>query len=285
MAAGLGSRFGGDKPWHPVGTKGESLLEYTLFDAKRAGFDKAVIILRESSLKKFDELRKRSQQFPELDFSIQPTPASLGFQREKPLGTGHALLAAKEKISGAFGVVNGDDFYGAETFQRLTHCLRDNENCLLGFRLGNTLSPFGGVNRGLCKADSLGYLSQIEEVLEIKKTGNEISGRLVDHREIQLQASNLVSMNCWGFQSTFFDTLALAFEGFIAKLNDNDQTSEFFLPHVAAQLPPHSIKLVESREKWMGLTFGEDLHWVKKALVKLVENGYYASPLLSNASC
>ena len=280
LAAGLSSRFGGDKTRHEVGPNGETLLEYSISDAIDAGFEKVILVIRKESLDFVKTLQSRLSKRIAIDWSIQPLPSSFRLNRVKPLGTAHAVFAVRAKVEGNFAVVNGDDFYGRSSFKLLAESLNQAPyHCLITFPLANTLSEFGGVNRGVCRVNNQGFLTSIEEVTDIKATGTIIQGVDSAKNRVSIPATHPISMNCWGFQKEIFDLLSTEIEKFIFKLQKDISNEELYLPDIVAKLPKNSVKAIESDEKWLGMTFSQDAILVKKEIVNLVNNGYYSRPL------
>ncbi|MCW9017748.1 MAG: NTP transferase domain-containing protein, partial [Kangiellaceae bacterium] len=285
LAAGLSSRFGSDKTRHHVGPNGETLLEYSINDAIDAGFQKFLLIIRKDSVAFAKSLQSRLSHKVDLDWIIQPLPSSLRIKRIKPLGTAHALYCARTKVEGSLAVINGDDFYGKSSFKLLADSLNKSHNhCLVSFPLANTLSHYGGVNRGICRINNQGFLTSIEEMTDLRSINSLVQGFNSEGIETSIPAKQPISMNCWGFQKEIFDLLNLEVEKFVFKLQKDISNDELYLPDIVAKLPQNSVKVMESSEKWLGMTYSQDAIFVKKQIVNLLNNGYYSNPLWESLS-
>lgn len=261
MAAGMGSRFGGLKQAAAVGANGEMIIDYSVAAAKKAGFDKAVIIIRKDIEKEFKEAcGKRIEKIIETEYVFQekdslPDGYSLNPSREKPWGTGHAVLCAKDAVHEPFLVINADDFYGVEIFKKMHDFLASsNGMCMAGFKLENTLSENGTVSRGVCEVED-GFLKDINEVVNLSK-------------ESGYSPDTIVSMNMWGLDVEFFPYLERKFKEFLDMHKDEPKT-EFFLPSVIDSRITEegkTVKVIETDEKWYGVTYKEDLPSVREAL-------------------
>lgn len=271
MAAGMGSRFGGLKQIAPVGKNGEIILDFSIYDAVKAGFDNAVFIIkkeiehdfREAAGKRIEKLIDTQYVFQQPD-SYLPNGFSIPEGRTKPWGTGHAVLCAKDVIKNPFAVINADDFYGRRSFKHTHDCLTNGSGiCMTGFRLGNTLTENGTVSRGICETDG-GYLKSITEHTAIDKN----SGIPLD---------TIVSMNMWGFDTKIFAELENKFDEFLKNMT-NPLKDEFFLPFVVDDMIKNhgeKVKVSVSDEKWYGVTYKEDAEPVKNALCGLMDAGMY----------
>lgn len=271
MAAGMGSRFGGLKQIEPMGKNGEIILDFSVFDAVKAGFNKTVFIIKKEIEHDFRiAAGKRIEKMTDVDYVFQEIDSCLpeGFVipdgRTKPWGTGHAVLCAKDAVSTPFAVINADDYYGRNSFEIIHKGLTNGESiCMAGFRLGNTLTENGTVSRGICEIEN-GLLKSVTEHTALDKN----SGFPMD---------TVVSMNMWGFDTTIFNELEERFTPFLNNLS-NPLKEEFFLPFVVDDLiKKHNKKVgaLVSDEKWYGVTYKEDAPLVKAALSKLMEEGYY----------
>ena len=271
MAAGMGSRFGGLKQIEPMGKNGEIILDFSVFDAVKAGFNKTVFIIKKEIEHDFRiAAGKRIEKMTDVDYVFQEIDSSLpeGFVipegRTKPWGTGHAVLCAKDAVSTPFAVINADDYYGRNSFEIIHKGLTDGESiCMAGFHLGNTLTENGTVSRGICEIEN-GLLKSVTEHTALDKN----SGFPMD---------TVVSMNMWGFDTTIFDELEKRFVPFLNNLS-NPLKEEFFLPFVVDDLiKKHNKKVgaLVSDEKWYGVTYKEDKDTVVDAMKKFVEDGYY----------
>ncbi len=263
MAAGMGSRFGGLKQIEPVGPKGETLLDYSVRDAIKAGFSKIVFIIKHEIE---DEFRKsvgeRIEKIIDVDYAFQsiddiPVKREDFSGRKKPWGTGQAILSAKSVIDTPFAVINADDFYGREAYEAMGDYLKNvGEYCMTGYRLYDTLSENGAVTRGICEIEN-GYLIGIEETSGIDKN----SGYPQD---------TLASMNMWGLKTDIFNVLENEFEKFL-KTTTDPQKDEFFIPKVMGTLAEkgEKIKVLDANAHWLGMTYREDLPYIKAELLKL----------------
>ena len=297
MAAGMGSRYGGLKQIDPVGPNGELIIDYSIFDAVKAGFDKVVFIIkketeeifRESIGSRIDAIIKTSYVFQ----SINDVPA--GFQvpegRIKPWGTGHAVLSCRNMIDTPFAVINADDFYGQTTFQMMKDYLmglKDSsayQYCLVGFKLENTLTEHGHVARGVCTLDQEGYLKEIHERTKIQKFGNLAKYTEDDKEWVLIPEGSIVSMNTWGFTPSIFNELEAGFPEFLRDNSGNIMKAEYFLPSVIDGLISDSkarVKVLPTKERWYGVTYQEDKPLVKQAIVQMIEEGIYPEKLWGN---
>ena len=291
MAAGLGSRYsGGIKQLARVGANGEILMDFSIYDAIRAGFNKIVFVIRHDIEKDFreiigDRIEKKCKVeyvFQELD--KLPEGFKKPEARTKPWGTGHAILMCKGVVNEPFAVINADDFYGYNSFKNLHDCLvnapkdADKESIYLsGYILGNTLSENGGVSRGVCSADKNGNLLTVTETKNIRR---ENGGVTSDSGELPEDAA--VSMNMWGLQPSFIERLDEGFEEFLKNLPEGDITSEYLLPGRINELIAQgraNAKIVMTDDVWFGITFSEDLPATKAAVSDLVAKGVYPEKL------
>ncbi len=294
MAAGMGSRYGGLKQIDPVGSQGEAILDYSLYDAYQAGFETAVIIIKEAIRQDFmDTVGKRLERCPlEIRYAYQelsmlPEGYAVPEGRVKPWGTCHAVLSAREAIDGApFAVLNADDFYGRTAFRTLFNWLSNAEEsngyCMVGYEVGKTVTDHGGVTRGICKSDDKGYLTRIVETTGIEKHDGGIrmpSGK----GYASLDPRTLVSMNMWGFMPSFLEEIARAFPDFLDyALRENAMKGEFLLPTFVGTLIDENritTKVLSSPDKWFGVTYAADKPIVVQALRALTESGKYPDGL------
>lgn len=296
MAAGMGSRYGGLKQMDPVGPDGEAILDYSLFDARRAGFKRAIILIKHEIEEDFMRLvgNRLAGQMDEVRFAFQQLdklPA--GFQvpqgRVKPWGTGHAVLCCRELIDAPFAVINADDYYGVDCFRLAyeTLCgLKDDEKAryiMVGYQLRNTLTDNGHVSRGVCTVDENGFLTDIHERTHIIKT---VDGALYTEDEQtyhKLPEDALVSMNLWGFTPGILDALAEDFAAFLSEqVPANPLKAEIYLPAVVSRLLQEgkaTVRVLPSPDKWYGVTYQADKPVVKAALLRMAEEGLYPRPL------
>ena len=294
MAAGLGSRFkGGIKQLEPFGPNGEIIMDYSIYDAVEAGFDKVVFIIRKDIREAFDEMiGNRISKYVKVDYVYQeldmlPEGYSLPEGRVKPWGHGHAVCCCKGVVNEPFAVINADDFYGKEAFVKLYNFLNEDHGgsdkidlAMAGFILKNTLSEFGSVNRGVCKIDENDLLVDVEETYNIRreKDGKVYSG---EDEAVELSEDSYVSMNMWGCPANFIDKLEERFVEFLSK-HGNELKAEFLLPEGIDYMIKNGIadcKLLESRDKWFGVTYAEDKPSVKNAIAKLIAEGKYPEKL------
>lgn len=287
LAAGIGRRFGGVKQMEPVGPSGEFILDYTVFDAVRAGFSKIVFVVRRDLLGAFrDAIGDRIGRAAEVQYVCQGWPETVpgngkSCGRRKPWGTGHAVLAAGAAVQGAFAVVNADDHYGAQSVAVLARFLAETAGdssryAMVGFRLCNTLSAHGAVARGICRVHPDGTLAQVVEQTGIVKTGDRVLSE-----EERLTGHEPVSMNLWGFKPSVFDHLQREFEGFLAR-HGRDPETEFFLPDIVNRMIAEKrirVSVLETADRWFGMTYPQDRQAVVDRIRDLVEQGAYPDRL------
>ena len=290
LAAGIGSRYGGVKQMDKIGPSGESIIDYSVYDAINAGFGKVVFVLNSKIEKDFKEVYdKRLSGKIETGYVIQeltnvPEGIHVNPYRVKPWGTGHAVLVANNIINEPFAVLNADDFYGREAFSILGRFLSKMDNAstnyaMVGYKLANTLSENGSVSRGICKtSDDL--LTDVVERTSIAKVGEKIYFDENGVKE-ELDADVLVSMNFWGFSPAFFQQLETDFRIFI-KNNANELKAEFYIPFVVNNLikkQEATMKMLSSNDRWFGVTYKEDKNATIDNVKKLIENGVYPKNL------
>ncbi|RLD10226.1 nucleotidyltransferase [candidate division KSB1 bacterium] len=292
LAAGMGSRYGGVKQIDQFGPNGETILDYSIYDALKAGFGKIVFVIRRELENDFkavfgDKLKGRADVrfvFQELDNLPQGFEAPK--DRKKPWGTAHAVMVAKEAVNEPFGVINADDFYGQSAYQTLADFLNNQpltgtEYAIVGYRLKNTLSKHGSVSRGVCQADAQGYLQKIVERTKIYWKGDQIVFLDEKEQEQTIDGSVLVSMNMMGYTPTFFEYLEEYFKKFLEQ-NINDIKAEFFLTWVLDELintGKARVKIVPTNEEWFGVTYKEDKPIVKEKIRQLIAQGKYPEKL------
>ena len=298
MAAGMGSRYGGLKQIDPVGSCGEAILDYSLYDAHEAGFETAVIIIKEAIRKDFmDTVGKRLEKCPmEILYAYQELEKSLpeSFEipagRTKPWGTSHAVLCAREEVGDApFGVINADDYYGKESFRALYHTLSkatDGEKydyCMVGYQLGNTVTENGSVARGVCRTDEQGYLIEVVERTRIEKHESGIAYTEDGENWTELAFDTPVSMNMWGFTPSFLAETAARFPTFLEELvPKNPAKAEYFLPSTVTALLQEekaTVRVLSTTEKWYGVTYAADKPQVMAALKAMTDAGKYPNSL------
>ncbi len=291
LAAGMGSRYGTLKQIDGIGPNGERIIDYSIYDALRAGFGKVVFIIRKSIEKEFKETILGNlpdsvfTEFVYQELDAIPEGLSYSSERVKPWGTGHAMLVAAHNVHEPFIVINADDFYGAGSYKIAIEFLKNNANPfeygLIGYRLKNTLSDFGSVSRGICQVDEQDYLMSIVEHTKIMKQGSKIISVQDEGAEIELTGDETVSMNMFAFNPSIFDFLDRDFREFIRNNYDNPK-SEFYIPTVVDNLinsGEAKVKVKRSDETWFGLTYSEDKKSVEKRIEELIEKGVYPKKL------
>jgi len=291
LAAGMGSRYGGNKQLDEVGPSGETIIDYSIYDAIRAGFGKIVFIIRRDIEQQIKErfVNKLKGKI-EVDYVFQEiTNVTEGSQvnpeRSKPWGTGHAIMVAKNKINEPFGVINADDFYGAESFEVLYNFLTNDEKntnyCIVGYKLKNTLSDHGTVNRGVCRVNSNGFLVDIIETRGIEKLPDGAQTPDAAGDMIKFTGDEIVSMNLWGFKQSYFNYLEQGFKYFIGE-KDMDLKSEFDIPASVDKLVKSeiiTINVLMSNEQWFGVTYKEDKPFVVESIKNMITKGVYPSKI------
>lgn len=296
MAAGLGSRFGGIKQLEPVGPSGEIIMDYSIFDAIEAGFRKVVFIIRKDIEKEFKEvIGNRISEKIETEYVIQdianlPEGFSFPEGRTKPWGTGQAVLSCKGVVDGPFVVINADDYYGKEAFVKVNQYLQNPDTtdkkynfCMAGFRLGNTLSENGTVTRGICDVSDDGILIDVNETFEIARDGDtDMANASRDGKEFKIPLKQPASMNMWGFTADFIDELDKRFGQFLSGIAGNELKAEYLLPSIVDDLIKEGsaqVKVLDTNDKWFGVTYQEDKYVVRDSLKELVDKGMYPSKL------
>lgn len=297
MAAGIGSRFGGGiKQLEPVGPSGEIIMDYSIYDALNAGFDKVVFIIRKDLEEDFKEIiGKRIEKIAHVEYAYQelddlPKGFTKPADRTKPWGTGQALLCAKPVIHEPFVVINADDYYGKEGFIKIHEYLVNKMDpnsmpfdiCMGGFVLGNTLSENGGVTRGVCQVDERGILKGVTETYEIRQCEDRAEGRSEEGTPVNIPLSQNVSMNMWGLSPAFLEELERGFPGFLTGLKEGDVKTEYLLPKIIDKLvrsQKAQVTVLETRDRWFGVTYKEDKPAVAAAIRNLVSEGVYPERL------
>ena len=294
MAAGMGSRYGGLKQIDPVGSKGEAILDYSIYDAHQAGFETVVIIIKEAIKNDFMEtVGARLKSAPvEIRYAYQeltclPEGYSIPEGRTKPFGTGHAVLCAKEAIDGApFTVINADDYYGKEAFRAIYDQLSKTEDpygyCMVGYELSKTVTDNGSVARGICVTDENGFLTEVTERTKIVQFEDGI--RYEDGEAwVDVADDTIVSMNMWGFMPSFLEEIEKRFVTFLeTTLVENPLKGEYFLPLPVSQLIAErkaTVKVLTSSDRWYGVTYAADKPVVMAALKGMAEKGLYPDGL------
>lgn len=299
MAAGIGSRFGGGiKQLEPVGPGGEIIMDYSIHDALEAGFEKVVFIIRKDLEKDFKEvIGNRIERIAEVAYAYQeladlPEGFTLPEGRTKPWGTGQAVLSIKGLVDGPFAVINADDYYGKECFKNMHRYMTEEMDterkiydiCMSGFILANTLSENGTVTRGVCQENPDGTLKEVAETYQIRMTPEGLTGADENGARIALDASQPVSMNMWGLPASFLDELERGFPEFLASVPDGDIKKEYLLPRIIDKLIKSgqaTVKILNTPDKWFGVTYKEDKEQVVNAIRGLIEAGVYKEKLFS----
>lgn len=292
LAAGMGSRYGGLKQMDAFGPNGETIIDYSIYDAKKAGFDEVVFVIRGHFRKKFEAyFRKRLKGIIKLKFVEQelykiPNKSRYIAYREKPWGTAHAVLMGKEVINGPFAVINADDYYGPESYTTLMDyfktCTNPKQYAVVAYLLKNTLSDHGSVNRGVCSKDKRGFLTDIEETLNISKSKNKITFPTPKGHGT-LSPDTLVSMNMFGFFPSYFDLAGKQFKTFL-KEEGLKMKSEFFIPLTLDNMirgKQAKVKVLTSKASWFGVTYQKDKPFVVNKINELIKKGIYPEKLWS----
>ncbi len=292
LAAGMGSRYGGLKQVDGLGPGGETIIDYSVFDALRAGFGKIVFVIRKNIEDDFlDAFGERFKgkvpfevAFQELD--MLPEGFACPKEREKPWGTAHAVWVAHDRVKGPFAVINADDFYGYHAFRVMAEALtsigrKDGNYFMVGYRLGNTLSDQGSVSRAICSTDARGYLQSIVERKDIERINNVVCYRNENNENVAVDENALVSMNFWGFTTDYFARAGEIFRSFLES-NKDDAKTEFFIPLVVDKLIKNgkaTCKVLPTSAEWFGVTYPGDKPVVMTKLAQLTDDGVYPSPL------
>lgn len=294
LAAGMGSRYGGLKQLDGLGPNGETIMDYSIYDAIRAGFGKVVFVIRKSFEQEFQEVVVN--KFKELipveivfqDINNVPQGCTYNLERQKPWGTNHAVLMGKDVIKEPFAVINADDFYGQESFQIIADFLRQvahkkNEYCMVGYHVGNTLSESGSVSRGVCEVDKQQFLKAVVERTHIEERSGSIF--FVDEKgeQIAIPANTPVSMNMWGFTPDYFEYSEQYFREFLNE-KGHDIKSEFYIPLAVNNLVVEgkvSCKVLDTPSCWFGVTYSDDKPQVILKINELIRKGVYPKHLLN----
>ncbi len=291
LAAGMGSRYGGLKQLDGLGPSGETIMDYSVYDALRAGFGKIVFVIRHDFEQEFRDkiISKYEGHVPVevvfQDINTLPEGFKPNPERSKPWGTNHAVLMGKDAIKEPFGVINADDYYGADSFRILGDFLRSVEGkkncyCMIGFNIENTLSENGGVSRGLCEVDANGYLTGVKECHGIERKDGKLI-QVVEGENVPFPENASVSMNMWGFTPDYFDYSEKAFVEFL-KEHGNDLKTEFYIPSVVNDLINDgtvTLKVEQTPSRWFGVTYAADRDATVAQFKKLVDEGLYPTPL------
>ncbi|MGB4204354.1 MAG: sugar phosphate nucleotidyltransferase [Bacteroidales bacterium] len=290
LAAGIGSRYGSLKQLDRLGPNGETIIDYSVFDARRAGFEKVVFVIRRNIEKEFNEIMMNKLAGKiKVDYVLQEIEnISAGLvihpERVKPWGTAHAVLMAKDVIKEPFAVINADDFYGADAYRVMYQHLKnakEGEYAMVGYELRNTLSEHGTVSRGICEPDENRLLVSVTERTKIAPEGEAIVYIDEHGNKIKLDPETIVSMNFWGFTNDFFEKLEKGFDEFIRE-NSNTIKSEFYIPTIVNNLlgtSGVSVKVLQSSARWFGVTYREDRAHAVSELAALTGSGEYPENL------
>lgn len=296
MAAGMGSRYGGLKQIDPVDNEGHIIMDFSIYDAKRAGFEKVVFILKKAIEKEFKAgIGDRISQYMDVEYVYQELDTlPEGFEvpegRVKPFGTGHAILSCKDVVDGPFAVINADDYYGVHAFQEIYNYLTENEDdekyhyAMVGYILSNTLTENGYVSRGICEMDKDAFLTGITERTHIEQRDMGVQFTEDDGQTWEdIAADSIVSMNMFGFTASMLKELECRFPEFLKKgLEENPMKCEYFLPSVVSDLIEEDkadVKVLRSEDRWYGITYKEDKEAVVSAVQKLKDTGVYPQHL------
>ena len=296
MAAGMGSRYGGLKQIDTVDDDGDKIIDFSIFDAKRAGFEKVIFIIKKENLDIFKEaVGDAVSKYIEVEYVFQeltdiPEGEKVYPDRVKPYGTAHAVRSVRNVVNGPFAVINADDFYGKEAFQKIYDHLEKVQDqkgnyCMVGFRLANTLTENGSVSRGICSVDDEGYLVDITEYTKIIKTDEGAAYTENGTDYLPISEDSVTSMNIWGFSADFLEEIDKAFTRFYKEeLPNNIEKAECYLPFVVdGMIKKHTAKVtvLKSSDKWFGVTYKEDKQYVKDQIKALKDAGVYPRSLWS----
>jgi len=293
LAAGMGSRYGSLKQIDAVGPSGEAIIDYSIFDAIRAGFEKVTFVIRKSIEKDFREVfgeklkGKIETEYIYQELDMVPAGISYSAERLKPWGTAHAVWVAKDYVKEPFVVINADDFYGPGSYQAMSNYLTgegsgsNSKYCMMGYEVRHTLSDFGSVSRGVCESRDANFLSSIVERTKILKDGESIYYQDENEDHISMGGKELVSMNIWGFTPDFFDSIEDAFSDFMVA-NSGNLKSEIYIPGVVNDLIARekaSVKILPAVDRWFGVTYKEDKPLAIENINGLISQGVYPDNL------
>jgi len=291
LAAGMGTRYGGNKQLDEVGPSGETIIDYSIYDAIRAGFGKIVFVIRRDIEEQVRErFVKKLKGKIEVDYVFQdisnvPKGVKVAQERQKPWGTSHAVLVARHKINEPFGVINADDYYGVESFRILHDFLVNDKDpncyCIVGYKMANTLSEHGHVNIGVCNVGKEGLLKSIVETIQIEKTADGAKAPDTDGKIQKFTGNEIVSMNLWGFKTSCFSFLEEEFRNFINKFG-MELKSELYIPTSLDRFVRNgqiSIKILMSNDKWFGVTYREDKPFVVENINNMIARGVYPAKI------
>jgi len=295
LAAGMASRYGSMKQTDGFGPNGETIIEYSIYDAIKAGFGKVIFVIKEEFAENFKGIfepklkGKIETDYVFQTFDLKPFGIDIEIQRSKPWGTAHAVLAARDAVKEPFCVINADDFYGRESYQKMCDFLNngvsDTQFSMIGFQIDKTLSEHGHVSRGVCEVDENGNLAEIHERIKVYFKPDEAGNKTIvfeeEGREYPIRSNSRVSMNFWGFTPKIFELSAGIFKDF-ALANTENPKAEFFIPLAAEKLIRNeqaSFKVIPTQNQWFGVTYAEDKPIVQECIDKLVAAGEYPQDL------
>jgi UTP-glucose-1-phosphate uridylyltransferase len=295
LAAGMASRYGSMKQTDGFGPNGETIIEYSIYDAIKAGFGKVIFVIKEEFAENFKGIfepklkGKIETDYVFQTFDLKPFGIDIEIQRSKPWGTAHAVLAARDAVKEPFCVINADDFYGRESYQKMCEFLingvSDTQFSMIGFQIDKTLSEHGHVSRGVCEVDESGNLAEIHERIKVYFKPDEAGNKTIvfeeEGREYPIRSNSRVSMNFWGFTPKIFELSAGIFKDF-ALANTENPKAEFFIPLAAEKLIRNeqaSFKVIPTQNQWFGVTYAEDKPIVQECIDKLVAAGEYPQDL------
>mgnify|MGYP001007608266 CR=1 FL=1 len=296
MAAGMGSRYGGLKQIDPIDKEGHIIMDFSIYDAVRAGFEKVVFIIKKENEADFKEaVGKRIEKIMDVAYVFQdlnnlPEGYSVPEGRVKPWGTGQAILACKDVVKEPFVIINADDYYGKEVFRKIHTYMVEQMDvnapvydiCMGGFILANTLSENGGVTRGVCEVGEGEILKRVTETYNIQKTADGMTATDKEGNPVSVQENQHVSMNMWGLTPGFVEELEKGFPEFLAGLKEGDVKSEYLLPTIIDQMIHDGrarVKLLETHDRWFGVTYREDKESVTESIRALIREGVYPEKL------
>ena len=296
LAGGMGSRFGGLKQITPLGPSGEFIIDYSVYDALKAGFTKIVFLIKEDIYETFKEtIGKRVEKHIKVEYSFQnndnvPSQYKIPKERVKPLGTAHAILCCKDEIKEPFAIINADDFYGQEAFKQAADFLdemnksKENKYGLISYLVKNTLTENGAVKRGVCREENGNLTKLIESSIE-RKNGKLIASPLSGSEPFEIDGNEEVSMNFLLFSPSIFSYIEKKFPEFLENHKDDLSTCEYLIPDVLFEATKDNYaktKVIKTNSKWYGVTYREDAEYVKKALQELVDKNIYPKKLWKN---
>lgn len=291
LAAGMGSRYGGNKQLEEVGPSGETIIDYSIYDAIRTGFGKIVFVIRRDIVNQIKErfIEKLKGKI-KVDYVFQEISSltkglRISPERQKPWGTSHAILVTMKKIKEPFGVINADDYYGVDSLKTLYDFLVNDKDpkcyCIVGYKMGNTLSEHGHVNRGVCSVDVNGFLKNVVETFNIEQRQDGIFGHDPGGVLQKFTGNEIVSMNLWGFKPSFFGSLEKEFHSFIS-IYGMDPKAELLVPSTVDRFVKSgefTIKVLMSNDRWFGVTYREDKPFVMNSINEMIEKGIYPSKI------